>query len=88
MDIIDKAKATWVTAPQFAKIIGASRQAVSKAIDEGRIDYSVRARQCFERKRYLINIYHGLIEWDANTDPGRPDAKKFDLYNILSNLSV
>ena len=88
VDIVEKAKETWISAAKFAELIGASRQAVSKAILEGRVWRSVRYRNCWERKRYFINVYYGLLEWRANTDPGRPDTKRFNLHQILSNLSA
>jgi hypothetical protein len=85
MDIIEKAKETWISASKFAELIGASRQAVSKAILAGRIWRSVRCRNCSEKKRYFINVYYGLVEWRRNTDPGRPDTKRISLYEILSS---
>jgi exonuclease I len=87
MDNVEQAKNTWISASQFANLIGASRQAVSKAILSGRIWSSVRYDDSTIRRRYFINVYDGLLEWHHNTDPARPDTKQIDFYKILSHLS-
>ena len=86
MDPIEQAKQTWVSAAQFAKLIGASRQAVSKAIYAQRLYQSVRYHDSSILRRYLINVYDGLLEWQNNTDPARLDTKQIDLYKILRGL--
>lgn len=83
MDLIEKAKQTWISATQFGKLIGASRQAVSKAIENQRLWNSVRSWDCGERTRHYVNIYYGLKEWQENTDPSRPDTKQIDIHAVL-----
>jgi hypothetical protein len=85
MSSIEQAKKTWISAAKFAKLLGASRQAVSKAIFTGRISQSIQQKKCYVRKRYLINVYYGLLEWNANTDPNRPATKHINLHEILSS---
>lgn len=66
--MIEKDGRKYVSAYEFSQILGVSKQCITKAIRNFRLQESIICSKTYPVRRYLIDLEYGIKEWNGYKD--------------------